>query len=451
MPAGWNARWSRASGPWHRVRAGHRKVFFYRIDTLPTVVVTFPPPSAWLASRNRLRALGETTMPILGSRFSASQFCGCCVAPPRRMTCSAPADAALVGPSAARFASSGRRSALLGVAAFAAAAAAGAEFALPSAQAAVPARMIDVHHHFIPPFYLEENRDRIAGSRGGALSPAWQSWSPEAALAAMDAAGVATAILSLSTPGVWFGDAAAARSTARRVNEYATDLRQKNPGRFGLFAAIPLPDQEASLAEIAYAFDVLKADGIGLLTSYGDKWLGDPSYVPVLQELNRRRAIVFVHPTAPNCCRSLMPGIIPLVSEITQDTTRTVSSLLYAGALRRYADIRFIFTPAGGTLPMVAGRMTQYAPPNLAEVAPDGVLHELRRLHYDIAGTAFAPAIAGLTSLVPITQILLGSDNPYIALAETAGGMRELGLSTDQLQSIGRDNALRLIPRLRTG
>src|SRR5581483_1251854 len=146
-----------------------------------------------------------------------------------------------------------------------------------AARADTSRRLIDVHSHIIPPFYLEQNRERIAGSRGGEISRAWLEWSPQQSLDAMDAHGVATAVLSLSTPGVWFGDATEARQFARRVNDYGADLVRKYPGRFGLFAAIPLPDTEGSMREIEYALDTLKADGIALLTSYGDKWLGDPA------------------------------------------------------------------------------------------------------------------------------------------------------------------------------
>lgn len=312
--------------------------------------------------------------------------------------------------------------------------------------------LIDVHHHFIPPFYLAENRDQISAAGGGRINPAYLTWSLEQAIAAMDKQGVAKAVLSLSTPGVWFYDRPGqAAKTARRVNEYAADLAQKRPGRFGRFAAIPLPDTEASLGEIDYAFRVLKVDGIGLLTSYGDKWLGNAAYQPVFEELNRRNAVVFVHPTTPLCCRTLLPDVSPTMIEIPQDTTRAVTNLLLTGTLARFRDIRFIFAHAGGNVPMVLGRMHQYGPDDISEKAPNGIEYELKRLYYDIAGTAYRPAIAALASLVPTTQILFGSDNPFVPLAETAEGIMQLGFSADDLARIGRDNALTLLPRLKAG
>ena len=178
--------------------------------------------------------------------------------------------------------------------------------------ASVTARgLIDVHHHFVPRFYFLDNRERIAAAAGGRMHPAYASWSCEQTIAAMDELGVATAVLSLTTPGVWFGEVKTAAQTARRVNEYAADLARSHPGRFGLFAVIPLPDTASSLREIDYAFTVLKADGIGLMTSYDDRWLGDSAYEPVFEELNRRNAVVFVHPTTGLCCRTLLPDINP--------------------------------------------------------------------------------------------------------------------------------------------
>lgn len=310
--------------------------------------------------------------------------------------------------------------------------------------------LIDVHHHFVPPFYFSENRERIAAVAGGRTHPGYASWTSEQALAAMDKEGVATAVLSLTTPGVWFGDARAAAQTARRVNEFGADLVRRHPARFGLFAAIPLPDTETSLREIEYAFSALKTDGIGLMTSYNDKWLGDPIYQPVFEELNRRKAIVFVHPTTGLCCRTLLPDINPIMLEIPQDTTRAVTNLLFSGTFTKFRDIRFIFSHAGGTVPMMLGRMRQYAPVDIPDRAPNGIEYELKRLYYDIAGTAYRPAITALTSLVPTTQILFGSDHPFIPLAETAEGVTKLGFSASDLQRITSDNSLGLMPRLKS-
>ena len=147
---------------------------------------------------------------------------------------------------------------------------------------------------------------------------------------------------------------------------------------------------------------------------------------------------------------NIAAGCLAILIEIPQDTARAVTNLLFTGTFARFKDIRFIFTYAGGNVPMLLGRMHQYGPKNIAEIAPNGIEYELKRLHYDIAGTAYRPAIAALTSLVPTTQILFGSDHPFVALAETAEGMMQLGLSADDLRLIGRDNALTLLPRLKT-
>ncbi len=267
----------------------------------------------------------------------------------------------------------------------------------------------------------------------------------------MDRNGVATAIVSISTPGIWFGAVHAARTLSRKCNEYAARLVTDYPGRFGFFAAVPLPDTEGSLREIAYALDGLKADGIGLMTSYGDRWPGDPAYAPVFEELNRRKTVVYFHPTGPNCCRDLMPNVPFVFTELPHDTTRAVTSLLFSGSFARFRDIRFIFSHAGGTLPMVAGRISRQSAQmkDLAEKLPNGVEYELRRLHYEIAGSANRPAIAALMNIVPMSQILFGSDYPWGQIGVTAGGMTNLGLSAADLQAIGRSNAIALLPRLK--
>ena len=193
--------------------------------------------------------------------------------------------------------------------------------------------MIDVHHHIAPPAYAQELIAR------GQNEPPLFRWSVQKSLEDMDKAGVATAITSITTPGVWFGDDGAARRLARKCNDYAATLVRDHPGRFGMFASLPLPDVDGSLEEIAYAFDTLKADGVGLMTSFDDKWLGDPAFEPVMEELNRRKAVVYTHPTVADCCRGILPLVQRAVVEFQTDTSRAIGSVRvhrHGGAVCRH-------------------------------------------------------------------------------------------------------------------
>ncbi len=220
----------------------------------------------------------------------------------------------------------------------------------------------------------------------------------------MDRNGIHAGILSLaSTPGVWFdlGAADAAR-IARACNEYAAEMVRDQPHRFGFFAAVSMLNVNSTLTEIEYAFDALKADGIGLQSNYGDTWLGDPLYKPVLDELNRRKAVVYVHPLVPTSCSALSVGAAPAVIEVPHDTTRTVTSLLLHGSFAGFRDIQWLFSHAGGTVPMMAGRISAFygSRSDLEKFWPNGIVEELRRLHYDTANATSAPSIAALTRLV---------------------------------------------------
>ncbi len=326
--------------------------------------------------------------------------------------------------------------------------------ALVSETSAIDTRphFIDAHHHILPPVYMAVARERVIAQGQGYLPAPVLRWTPETSLAEMDQNGVATAIFSISTPGIWFGEVQAARALARKCNEYSARLVGDHPKRFGFFAAVPLPDTEGSLREVAYALDVLKADGIGLMTSYGDRWPGHSAYTPVFEELNRRKAVVYFHPTGPDCCRDLIPDVPYVMTELPHDTTRAVTSLLFSGSFGRFRDIHFIFSHAGGTLPMVAGRISRQgsAIKKLAERLPNGVECELKRLHYEIAGSANRPAMSALMSLVPTSQIIFGSDYPWGSTGANARGLTSLGLSAAELRAIGRENATALFPRLRT-
>jgi predicted TIM-barrel fold metal-dependent hydrolase len=287
----------------------------------------------------------------------------------------------------------------------------------------------------------------------------------------MDKAGVATAFLSCSTPGVWFGnDFAAERdqavALARDMNDYAAKLRSDYKGRFGHFATLPLPDVEASLREIEYAFDTLHADGVGLLTSYGNHWTGEKMFEPVFDELNRRNAVVYSHPTDAPCCHSLA-GANPATLEWLTDTARAIMSMIsenpgavggrgrgagQPSAATRYANVKFIWSHAGGSLVGVASRVVgNISAENLARPAePNSHLYHIRRFYYDTAGSANPILMQAIAKLAGASQIVFGSDFPFGGAAPIVGivqGLRTCGFSAPELRGIDRENALRVLPK----
>ncbi|HUK60004.1 MAG TPA: amidohydrolase family protein [Stellaceae bacterium] len=312
------------------------------------------------------------------------------------------------------------------------------------------AHRIDVHHHFFPPEMISAQTE----ARADGLSPAVRAWSAGKSIEAMDQGGIATAFVS-SSSGSELRHAFnrdAMRRLARTCNEFAARMAADHRGRFGFFAFLPLPDVDGTLAEIEYAFDTLKADGAGFMTSYGDQWPGDEAFLPVLAELNRRNANVFVHPLAPNCCAGLVPNVGDAVVEYPYDTGRAVLSLLFNGRLVAYRDINWIFCHAGGPVPMLAGRIEGSAQrtKERERFAPQGVAHEFRRLHYETANSAYAPTLAALQAFVPRSQILFGTDFPYIAVADNVERLGNLALPADDLAAIEKGNAARLFPRVQS-
>ena len=303
---------------------------------------------------------------------------------------------------------------------------------------------IDTHHHVFSPAYVQEL------AKVNQAPPIVRNWSIAKTLDDMDKAGVVTSIASVTTPQVQFADGPNARRIAREGNEWAAKLAKDYPGRFGSFIMLPLQDIDGSLKEIEYGLDVLKADGVGLLTSYGDKWLGHPSFAPIMDELNRRRAILYTHPTAANCCRNILsPDIQPTVVEFGTDTTRTIVDIVFSGTAARCPNINFIFSHAGGTLPFLTERLLR-APiidPTRVERVPNGVLHELKRFYYDTAWSAHPGALASLMKLVNVSQVLFGSDYPYRTGEDHVKGIIDYGFSQADLDAIGRGNAQRLMPQ----
>jgi predicted TIM-barrel fold metal-dependent hydrolase len=310
-------------------------------------------------------------------------------------------------------------------------------------------RRIDVHHHMLPPEYAAITRERILEITSGDSTVL--NWTPAVTIEQMEQFGVVSAILSLPVPGAWYQGKENSRKLARIANEYGARLAQDHPARFGVFAALPLPDVDASLREIEYAFDALRVDGAYLQTSYDDKWPGDPAFAPVFEELNRRKAIVFVHPTEPACCANLIPGIPSNVVEFVFDTTRAIVSFLANGTFARCPDIRFIFCHSGGTMPVLAARINGFFQSRsaLASRVPNGVMYELKKLHYDVANATNPSSLAALMKLVPTSQIVWGSDFPYRAVGPTATGWDNFEAEPEVKRAVNRENALRLFPRFK--
>jgi predicted TIM-barrel fold metal-dependent hydrolase len=309
--------------------------------------------------------------------------------------------------------------------------------------------MLDVHHHILPPAYVDTLGQRI-GSQG--LLGGVPEWSPATSLDAMDRNGIRAAVVSVSAPGIWFGNVEETRRLARECNDYAAGMKGDHLGRFGMFALLPLPDIEGSLREIEYAVDVLGVEGFGLLTNYDGKYPGDVHYRPVFEELNRRKAVVFFHPVAA-AYGPCMPEIPAPTLEFPFDTTRAITHLLYHGAAARYCDIRFIFAHAGGAAPFLTERIARLsAKPDFKANVPFGVRAQLARLYYDIALSANPVALAALHALGCRGNIMYGSDFPHAGeptMTATVRGISALGLDADDMAAVEAETALELFPSLR--
>jgi len=304
---------------------------------------------------------------------------------------------------------------------------------------AAPPFRIDVHNHGNSPGFIAAIKAHNTGQT------ALMNWTPTKALEDMDRDGVATVIMSTSEPSVYFGDAMAARALARECNEYFARLVADHPTRFGMFATLPLPDVDGALREIEYAFGTLKADGACFMSSYEGKYLGDPAFAPVMDELNRRKAVCYTHPFRGGMI-NMLPDGRALGVTLSTETTLTIQSILYTNTATRCPDIRFIWSHGGGTAPYITSRLG-------AAVGPDGKpnanLAALQKFYYDTA-QAFNPyTLATLTRVVPTSHILFGTDYPFAQAATVAKGLAEFAFKPADLRAIERDNALELFPRLK--
>lgn len=305
----------------------------------------------------------------------------------------------------------------------------------PRRAAASP--IVDVHAHFQPDVL------RALGMPGPMAA-----WSVQKHLDDMGAAGVTRSLLSVTTPGVpETGERA--RTLARGINEDAAKLAADHRG-LGYFLALPMDDPDAALKEIEYGFDVLKAPGVGLFTSYGDAWLGDQRFDPVFQELHRRKAVVYVHPDTANCCGRLIPEVADTLIEYGTDTTRAIASYIYRGAARRFPDVRMIFSHSGGTMPFLIERFegADRGPAAKAQ-APDGFRATAARFFYDIAQSTHAVPSQALRQLVPVNHIVFGSDYPFRTTLEHVQGLEAAGVySAEELKGIHAGNVERFLPEL---
>lgn len=309
-------------------------------------------------------------------------------------------------------------------------------------------RRIDIHHHYAPKSW----QDAMAKAGFGDVRG---EWTPAKSIEEMEKGGTQTTMVSTGQ-FIWrLGPEMRQKlliQGAREANEFGAKMVSDYPGRFGLWAALPLPEIDLTIKEIAYALDTLKADGFGITTSWGRLYLGDPKFNAVLEELNRRNAVVYSHPGEPACCLNMIPGLPPNPIEYGTDTTRMAMSLVVNKVPSRFPNIRFILSHAGGTTPFLIGRFDGPNSHRLDEPAPAGsVLEALRTFYYDTAATFNPAAMYATKKVVGIDKILFGTDYPYGDTPEVVKGLVDSGIFNEaELMKVYRENALRLVPRLST-
>jgi aminocarboxymuconate-semialdehyde decarboxylase len=305
---------------------------------------------------------------------------------------------------------------------------------------------IDVHQHVVPPFWAAA-LERNGGDASGTVVPAW---SPDSALAFMDANRIATGILSLTAPSVVGWQDVERQSMARQVNEYVADLGVRHAGRFGSFATVPLPDVDGALSEVAYAFDTLHADGVILLSNYGGRYLGSPEFEPLWRELDRRRSVVFIHPAQPPMSRA--EGVNGALVDYPFDTTRTAVQLVLSGVTERHPNVRIILSHAGGFIPYVSHRVAELASYFDSDApAAEGMLDSFRRFYFDLALSSSPAALPTLLAFAGSDHVLFGSDYPYAPAPISTRFAKAFdafeGISQDQRDAIDRRNAKALLGR----
>jgi len=308
---------------------------------------------------------------------------------------------------------------------------------------------VDLHHHVIPPKWVDAARAHKPDNSWGSNIV---GWTPAISIEQMDKHRIAYAVTEIGLPGVWWAPPDQAASLARYSNEYVAEMQKTYPNRFGMFATIPLPYIDETLKEIAYAYDTLHADGIGLITSYGSIWPGDQKFDPVWQELNRRKAVIHVHPTVATCCINLIPDVSNATEEYLFDTARAIVSLMFSGTLTRYPDLHFIFSHAGGAFPDIAARVLHGAKTNKKINArmPNGEPEAIvAKLYFDVAGSVNPVNFDGLRHFTSINRIVVGTDLPYMPMDYVLAPLDRAKLNAHDYARINTENALDLFPNLK--
>jgi predicted TIM-barrel fold metal-dependent hydrolase len=307
--------------------------------------------------------------------------------------------------------------------------------------------IIDVHAHFLPPVWYQALK--ASGMADQSKQPLPQ-WDVQSQLEFMDAMHIEVSMLSISSPHVHFGDDAGARKLARELNEAGAKLVNDYPDRFGHFAVMPLPDVEGALKEIEYALDVLKADGIKLSTNSRGVYLGEDPLEPIFAELNRRRAVVVIHPVLPSAVPNDVLTKFPIaMMEFFFDTARAVANLVLNGTLQRNPGIKLIIPHAGGVLPILVARIENNAGRFPQPGQSSDIPGDFRNFYYDLAGPSIRQQLPPLLQITDVSHLLYGSDAPYPPAEQLAELLQQLKtdlLPPEQYRAIYRDNARALFP-----
>jgi predicted TIM-barrel fold metal-dependent hydrolase len=265
----------------------------------------------------------------------------------------------------------------------------------------------------------------------------------------MERRGIDAAVVSLSPPGVWFGDAGLARELSRMVNEEHASMVRAHPSRFAGLATLPIPDVDAAVDEIAYGLDELGLDGVALHSNVAGVYLGDPALDPIFEELDRRGAYAFVHPSWPPA-PSPGPDFPMWLVDFPVDTTRALINLIYSGTLERHSNIRLQVAHLGGAAPFLSERIASWAgrEPARADAAPAGALAYLQRLYYDTGLSNNPIALATVREMAGIDRVVFGTDWPFLPEAADVDLSTGLGLGEPELVRVEHTNAASLVPRL---